>query len=58
MIAIVQNATISSQLGHQKAQIEQLEKQAQYNEKAIKKLLTPIQLRQLRGEIIMQTLND
>lgn len=58
MIAIVQNATVSSQIEHQKAQIEQLEKQAQYNEKAIKKLLTPIQLRQLRGEIIMENSID
>ena len=58
LIAIVQNATISSQIGHQKAQIEQLEKQAQYNEKAIKKLLTPIQLRQLRGERILESLYD
>lgn len=58
MIAIVQNATISSQIEHQKAQIEQLEKQAQYNEKAIKKLLTPIQLRQLRGERILESLYD
>lgn len=58
MIAIVQNAMISSQIGQQKAQIEQLEKQAQKNEKTIKKLLTPQQINQLRGEIIMQTLND
>lgn len=58
LIAIVQNVTISSQIGQQKAQIEQLEKQAQKNEKTIKKLLTPQQINQLRGEIIMQTLND
>lgn len=58
LIAIVQNATISSQLGHQKAQIEQLEKQAQYNKKAIKKLLTPQQINQLRAEIIMENSID
>lgn len=58
MIAIVQNATISSQIEHQKAQIEQLEKQAQYNEKAIKKLLTPQQINQLRAEIIMENSID
>ena len=58
LAAIVQNAMISSQIGQQSAQIEQLEKQAQKNENAIKKLLTPQQINQLRGEIIMQTLND
>ncbi len=58
LAAIVQNAMISSQIGQQSAQIEQLEKQAHYSEKTIKKLLTPQQINQLRGEIIMQTLND
>ena len=58
LAAIVQNAMISSQIEQQSVQIEQLEKQAQKNEKAIKKLLTPQQINQLRGEIIMQTLND
>lgn len=58
LAAIVQNAMISSQIGQQKAQIEQLEKQAQYNEKAVYKLLTPQQINQLRGERILESLND
>lgn len=58
LAAIVQNAMISSQIEHQKAQIEQLEKQAQYNEKAVYKLLTPQQINQLRGERILESLYD
>ena len=58
LAAIVQNAMISSQIGQQKAQIEQIEKQAQKNEKAIKKLLTPQQINQLRGEHILESLYD
>ena len=58
LAAIVQNAMISSQIGQQSAQIEQLEKQAQKNEKTINKLLTPQQINQLRGERILESLYD